>query len=88
MMQTTCLYLTSTFVLFLSSAGPCNNCLVYVEIYIKKKKKKMYMFVYVAMNKKNEKNVYVYLANIQNLFLHFLCKEHQYFLRFYIQQGP
>ena len=72
MMQTTCLYLTSTFVLFFSSAGPCNSCLVYVEIY----------------KKKNEKNVYVYLANIQNLFLYFLCKEHQYFLRLYIQQGP
>ena len=50
--------------------------------------KKMYMFVYVPMNKKNEKNVYVYLANIQNLFLYFLCKEHHYFLRLYIQQGP
>ena len=46
MMQTTCLYLTSTFVLFLSSAGPCNNCLVYVEIYIYKKKEKN---VYVCL---------------------------------------
>ena len=46
------------------------------------------MFVYVAMNKKNEKNVYVYSANIQNLFLYFLCKENQYFLRLCIQQGP